>query len=98
MLFTKYSTSIKKLLIEEKYFPIYQKEMIVVFYHLVRVVNQSYYNSHILENTEEKSLRKRLNNLFIFSNLSKSESKKLIDNFLLTKSLNSILYYNKEKF
>ena len=98
MLFTKYSTSIKKLLIEEKYFPIYQKEMIVVFYHLVRVVNQSYYNSHILENTEEKSLRKRLNNLFIFSNFSKSESKKLIDNFLLTKSLNSILYYNKEKF
>ena len=93
MLFTKYSTSIKELLIEEKYFPIYQKEMIFAFYYLFKIVKDSYVDSDRLSSIKEESLRERLENLFVFSNLSKSESKKLIDNVLSTKSVNSILSY-----
>ena len=57
MLFTKYSTSIKELLIEEKYFPIYQKEMIFVFYYLFKIVKKSYLDSDRLSSIKEESLR-----------------------------------------
>lgn len=98
ILFTKYSFSIQKLIKEEKYFTMYKEEMISAFYHNFFIINNYEYDLERLWNIEEGTLRERLKNLFIFSNLSTIESEKLIDNFFSTKSLNEIISHNKEFF
>lgn len=78
ILFAKYSSSIQKLIIEEKYFTMYEKEMISAFYYEFNIINDSKYHYTILLDIEEGTLRERLKNIFIFSNLSKNKSEKLI--------------------
>lgn len=97
MLFTKHSSTIKNVLIEEKYFTVYRKEMLAVFYSLFKTTNEYPYHLERLLNTRNKYLKKRFENLCTFSDLSTNETKKLIDNFLVTKSLNEIVSYLKKK-
>jgi len=97
MLFSKYSSTIKNLLIEKEYFKVYKTEMITVFYLVFETLNLYEYSLAKLLNTEEKILRKRMENVFTFSNFSTSESEILIDNFLSTKNLNEIVFYQKNK-
>ena len=97
LLFSRYSSSIKNLLIEEKYLITYKTEMIETFYHVLKTINDSEFHFEVLLKTEERYLRKRFENLFVFSDISPNESKKLIDNFLSTKTLNEILSYQNKK-
>ena len=74
----------------------YKKEMISAFYHEFRMINNEKYYYTILVDIEEQTLRKRLKNIFTFSNLPKNESEKLINNFISTKSLNEIINHKKK--
>lgn len=97
MLFTKYSCTIKKLMVEENYVQLYKDEIVSAFYLNFSIISKNKFYLSILFGLKDKDLRKRFENVFAFLDLSHSEGEILIDNFLLKKDLSAILSSQDKK-
>ena len=111
LIFTPYSSYIRRVLEEEKYTITYKIEIIVGFYiesKRIKSYRQTlnrhlgFSNTEIEENVALNKFsvfKERFLNLFASSGLSTNESNKLIDNFFSTKSFNEIasFYENYQK-
>lgn len=109
LLFTSYSSSIKKLLEVEDYKQKYKKELICAFY--IEATSLDSYQSRLDEfltfltqETEESLmdektliLKERFANLFSSSDISKEDGEKFVKNFFLTKNFKEIALFYKIK-
>jgi hypothetical protein len=97
LLWTTCSSSMKNMLENQKYIKNYKKEILETFeYEFQRIKKSQFCLNDILSKTERSVFEERLLNVFLFSGISENKSKKLIDHFLLTESLDEILSFYKE--
>lgn len=95
LLFSKYSSSMKKMLEEQNYMKNYKGTILYSLKYIFKQMkSQGVMQSELKEllfKTERDITKERLLNLFDFSGISKDESETLIKNFLLTESLDEII-------
>lgn len=94
LLFTRFSSSMKKMLENQNYIKNYKKEILKTFEdQLKRITFSQTSFKQLLSKTEKSVFKKRLLNVLLFSGISENESETLINNFFLTESLDEILSF-----
>lgn len=97
LLFTRFSSSMKKMLENQNYIKNYKKEILKTFEdQLKRITFSQTSFKQLLSKTEKSVFKKRLLNVLLFSGISENESETLINNFFLTESLDEILSFYQE--
>jgi len=97
LLFTRFSSSMKKMLENQNYIKNYKKEILQTFEHQLRRKTSSQTSfKKLLSKTEKSVFKKRLLNVLLFSGISENKSETLVNNFFLTESLDEILSFYQE--
>lgn len=95
LLFTTCSSSMKKMLEEQNYMKNHKGAILRTFEDTFKRMKSPGAYQRLLEDllseTEKDIIKERLLNLFDFSEISKDDSETLINNFLLTESLDEIV-------
>lgn len=95
LLFTTFSSSMKKLLEDQNYKKNHKGEILFTFEDTFKRMNSKgsfrLELEQLLSKVKRDVLKENFLNLFDFSGISKSESETLITNFLLTENLDEII-------
>jgi len=97
LLWTSFSSSMKKMLDNQNYIKNYKEEILQTFEDEFQKIKYSEFRlNEILTETKRSVCEERLLNVFLFSGISENKSKTLINNLFLTKSLDEILSFYQE--
>lgn len=97
LLWTTCSSSMKNMLENQNYRKSYEREILKTFKdEFQRIKCNPIYLNKILAETKKSVFEERLLNVFLFYRISENNSKTLINNFLLTGSVDKILSFYQE--